>query len=131
MRQLLACLLLAAGSSSEPRSQRLQHRSRHLPLAAPSTTVEQQVLLARHAVNSADPLAVCNDGSEPAFYFAPPTSSSTAWMIILPGTGNQQMPWCFPPDEKEWGTGALSDCYWSAAGLMHPLFATTGVLPLI
>ena len=74
------------------------------------------ILLLRHDVRSADPLAVCNDGSPPVYYASPPTNNSSGWMIILSGQGNQQMPWCFPPDESTWekGDGIPNDCWWGA-----------------
>ena len=39
------------------------------------------------------------------------------WMVIMESGNPQQVPWCFPPDESLWGTGALSNCHWSAATL--------------
>lgn len=78
-------------------------------LAAAATTGP---VLLRHAVDTtSDPLAVCNDGSQPVYYATPPAAGVDAWMVILAGQGNQQMPWCYPPDESVWGTGVLSNCY--------------------
>lgn len=70
-------------------------------------------VLLRHAVDSADKLVMCNDGFKPVFYSSPPRHTGDGYMIILEGQGNQQMPFCFPPDESQWDKpGVLSDCYW-------------------
>lgn len=110
MRRLV---LLPAGTALTILNVALRCDSRHA--AYVDATSDAPVLL-RHAVHSSDPLAVCNDGSAPAYFATPPTNGTTAWMIILPGQGNQQMPWCYPPPRTEWdtGTGLLSDCYWGS-----------------
>ena len=66
-------------------------------------------------------------GSRPVYYVTPPTAGVETWMVIMAGQGNQQMPWYYPPDGSEWGTGVLSNCYlgpqpapWSALADARP-----------
>jgi hypothetical protein len=59
--------------------------------AAAATLKTDDLLLLRHPVQSSDPLAVCNDGSQPNYYATPPrgTSNSDEWMVILPASGGR------------------------------------------
>ena len=38
-------------------------------------------------------------------------------MIVLESGNPQSIPWCYPPDESQWGSGALSNCHPFASAL--------------
>lgn len=44
-------------------------------------------------LGSIDQLAVCNDGSEAAYYFQPSSTASSTWLVYLGGGG-----WCHTPE---------------------------------
>lgn len=86
-------------------------------------------VLLRHDVTSDDPLAVCNDGSAPYYYAAPPATAdaSDSWQIILSGgygQGGQAMPFCYPPPKEEWGSSG-GNCWWGKEAVADPAPNTT------
>ena len=60
----------------------------------------------------------CANGSPcPPSGVCPPASGSGDWMIVLESGNPQSIPWCYPPDESQWGSGALSNCHPFASAL--------------
>ena len=73
--------------------------------------------LALKGVATADPHAVCMDGSKPIYYMSPPkkgTNGTDKYQILLTGGygfGYQSLPFCYPPPRSNWSiTGG--NCYW-------------------
>eukprot|EP01062_Namystynia_karyoxenos_P047002 TRINITY_DN35351_c0_g1_i1.p2 TRINITY_DN35351_c0_g1~~TRINITY_DN35351_c0_g1_i1.p2 ORF type:complete len:501 (+),score=147.19 TRINITY_DN35351_c0_g1_i1:78-1505(+) len=78
-------------------------------LALAAAAAPQQETLFLRNVTSADPLAVCVDGSRP-YYYATPPGATKKWQIVLFGPQNA-FSWCYPPAEEDWDHDG-GNCYW-------------------